>query len=85
MYCTVSLLSLRQYGTALCHCRQLRDVGRSVSAFGYWGDILNSPYHAFGTVADDPGLFKVANKQFTYTAVDVAEHNLLVRRWGAQG
>jgi hypothetical protein len=53
-------------------------VGRSVSAFGFWGDILNGPYHAFGTVADDPRLFKITNKQFVHTTVDVAEHNLLV-------
>lgn len=60
--------------------RSLRDVGRSVSAFGYWGDALNSPYHAFGTTADDaPALFKRANQQFSHTAVDVAEHNVLVR------
>jgi hypothetical protein len=58
--------------------RQLRDVGRSVSAFGFWADILNGPYHAFGTVADDARLFKVTNKQFVHTAVDVAERNLLV-------
>ncbi|WIA35130.1 hypothetical protein OEZ86_003610 [Tetradesmus obliquus] len=57
--------------------RQLRDVGRSVSAFGFWADILNGPYHAFGTVADDARLFKITNKQFVHTAVDVAEHNLL--------
>jgi dynein assembly factor 3 len=53
-------------------------VGRSVSAFGFWADILNGPYHAFGTVADDARLFKVTNKQFVHTAVDVTEHNLLV-------
>ena len=53
-------------------------MGRSVSAFGFWADILNGPYHAFGTVADDARLFKVTNKQFVHTAVDVAEHNLLV-------
>lgn len=68
----------------ICHtrlrCRNLRDVGRSVSAFGFWGDILNSPYHAFGTVADDPALFKLVNKQFSHTALDVAEHNVLVSR-----
>ncbi|KAF6252475.1 hypothetical protein COO60DRAFT_1672301 [Scenedesmus sp. NREL 46B-D3] len=57
--------------------RQLRDVGRSVSAYGFWGDVLNGPYHAFGTLADDPRLFKVTNKQFVHTSVDVAEHNLL--------
>lgn len=53
-------------------------MGRSVSAYCFWGDILNPPYHAFGTVSDDPGLFKVVNKQFSHTAVDVAEHNVLV-------
>lgn len=66
--------------TALCSNRYLRDVGRSVSAYGYWGDVLNPPYHAFGTVSDDPALFKQVNKQFSHTSVDVAEHNLLVRR-----
>jgi len=49
-----------------------------VSAYGYWGDVLNSPFHAFGTVADDPKLFKVTNKQFCHTALDVAEHNVMV-------
>lgn len=58
--------------------RYLRDVGRSVSAYGYWGEILNPPYHAFGTVCDDPALLKQVNKQFSHTSVDVAEHNLLV-------
>lgn len=85
-----AVLLLHEPAAALCHfphlqcliahatCRQLRDVGRSVSAFGFWADILNGPYHAFGTVADDARLFKVTNKQFVHTAVDVAEHNLLV-------
>ena len=59
-------------------CRNGKDVGRSVSAFGFWGDILDSPYHCFGTMADDPELFKQTNKQFTHTAVDVSEHNILV-------
>lgn len=53
-------------------------MGRSVSAYGYWGEILNPPYHAFGTVCDDPALLKQVNKQFSHTSVDVAEHNLLV-------
>lgn len=60
--------------------RNGKDVGRSVSAWGYWGDILNSPYHCFGTVSEDPSLFKISNKQFGRTAVDVAEHNVLVSR-----
>jgi len=59
--------------------RYLRDVGRSVSAYGYWGDVINPPYHAFGTTSSDPALFKVVNKQFSHTAVDVAEHNVMVR------
>ena len=63
-------------------------MGRSVSAFGYWGDIINPPYHAFGTVADDSSLFKLVNKQFNHTAVDVAEHNVLVSSnsgiWGGE-
>lgn len=58
--------------------RNGKDVGRSVSAWGYWGDILNSPYHCFGTVAEEDGFFKVSNKQFCRTAVDVAEHNIMV-------
>lgn len=58
--------------------RSGRDVGRSVAAYGYWGDVLNSPYHCFGTIAEDPGLFKITNKQFTHTAVDVAEYNIMV-------
>eukprot|EP00775_Hariotina_reticulata_P004584 gene4584-4838_t len=72
-----SLLSTAYGRTKEFKDRQLHDVGRSVSAFGYWGDVLNSPLHAFGTVADDPLLFKVANKQFTHTALDVAEHNVM--------
>jgi hypothetical protein len=60
-------------------CRSLRDIGRSIAAYGYWGDIINPPYHALGTVADDPALFKQVNKQFSHTSVDVAEHNILVR------
>ena len=54
-------------------------MGRSVSAWGYWGDILNSPYHCFGTVSEEPSFFAITNRQFTRTAVDVAEHNVLVR------
>ena len=40
-------------------CVQGKDVGRSVSAWGLWVDMLNGPYHCFGTVAEDAGLFKV--------------------------
>lgn len=53
-------------------------MGRSVAAWGYWGDCLNSPYHCWGTVCEDPGFLKFSNKQFVRTAVDIAEHNVLV-------
>lgn len=58
--------------------RYLRDVGRSVAAYGFWGDVLNPPYHAFGTVSDAPALLQQVNKQFSHTSVDAAEHNVLV-------
>lgn len=57
--------------------RSLKDVGRSVSAWGFWGDILNSPFHAWGVASEDPSLFSSSNKQFSRAAVDVAEHNIL--------
>ena len=59
-------------------CRQGNDRGRSVSAWGFWGDILNSPYHCFGTACEDPALFRVSNQRFVHTSVDVAERNVEV-------
>lgn len=57
--------------------RSLKDVGRSVTAFGFWGDIQNPPYLSFGIFCpEEPSMYSAANKQFTRTAVDVAEHNL---------
>lgn len=32
--------------------RKGKDVGRSVTAWGFWADILNGPYHCFGTVCE---------------------------------
>lgn len=56
------------------------DKGRSVSAWGFWGDILNSPFHSFGTACKERSFFKISNKQFTHTSVGVAEYNVMVRR-----
>ena len=53
-------------------------MGRSVSAWGFWADVLNSPYHAFGTACEQPEFYRITNKQFVRTAVDVAEHNIAV-------
>lgn len=70
--------------------RSGRDVGRSVSAWGYWGEVVNPPYHGLGTTSEEPAFFKVANKQYTRTAVDVAQHNTTVspacapNRWYAR-
>lgn len=68
--------------------RHGRDVGRSVEAFGFWGDVLNAPFAAFGTsdrAAPDARLFVVSNKQFAHTAMDVAEHSVAVRRGAGRG
>ncbi len=54
------------------------DKGRSVSAWGFWGDILNSPYHSFSTACKERSFFKISNKQFSHTAVNVAEYNVTV-------
>ena len=43
--------------------RNLDDKGRTVESRGFWGDVLNGPYHSFGTRAEEPSLFKVANRQ----------------------
>eukprot|EP00898_Chlorokybus_atmophyticus_P001883 jgi/Chlat1/2696/Chrsp180S02869 len=53
-----------------------REHGRSVLKRGFWGDIINCPYLAFGIEAEDKDLFKLSNNQHVKTAVDVAEYNL---------
>ena len=70
-----------QSGSPADACRQGNDRGRSVSAWGFWGDILNSPYHCFGTACKDPALFRVSNQRFVHTTVDVAERNVEVIVW----
>ncbi|GFR44767.1 hypothetical protein Agub_g6098 [Astrephomene gubernaculifera] len=71
-----SLLSTAYGRTREFKDRSLRDVGRAVSAWGFWADSLNGPYHCFGVLAEEAGLYRAANKQFARTAVDVAEHNV---------
>jgi dynein assembly factor 3 len=56
--------------------RNGEDNGRSVASRGFWGDILNSPYHAYGTMAEEPSLFKVANRQHVKNAVEVSDFNV---------
>ena len=47
-----SLLSTARGRTREFKDRRGEDVGRSVTAWGLWADILNSPYHCFGTVCE---------------------------------
>jgi hypothetical protein len=49
---------------------------------GFWGDVVNSPYHSFGTWVepdDAERLLRTRNKEFIYTAAEVAKHNLTAR------
>lgn len=71
-----SLLSAARGTTKEFKDRDLKDRGRSVETRGFWGDILNSPYHCFGTDAEDKSLFRVANKTHVHDAVEVSEHNV---------
>lgn len=58
--------------------RNGEDVGRSVEAWGWWGDMTSSPYHCFGEVTTCEDFFRKQNKVFVRTAVDVALYNLQV-------
>ncbi|GMH41552.1 hypothetical protein BSKO_09462 [Bryopsis sp. KO-2023] len=71
-----SLLTTTIGKSIFCKDRSLQDVGKTVSAKGYWGDVANSPYHCFGAVCEDQSFFKKSNRQFMKTAVDVAEFNV---------
>ena len=71
-----SLLGAARGKTKEFKDRDLADRGRSVETRGFWGDVLNSPYHCFGTDAEDKALFRVANRQRVHNAVEVSEHNV---------
>ena len=43
---------------------------------GYWGDIINSPYLAFGTESDEKSLFEKKNNVFVKSARDVSVYNV---------
>eukprot|EP00927_Polykrikos_kofoidii_P036185 TRINITY_DN30574_c0_g1_i1.p1 TRINITY_DN30574_c0_g1~~TRINITY_DN30574_c0_g1_i1.p1 ORF type:complete len:636 (-),score=121.13 TRINITY_DN30574_c0_g1_i1:64-1971(-) len=56
-----------------------RTKGTTVQVRGFWGDIINSPYHAFSTTAhpdDRPRLFKISGSQYRHTETDIAEFNV---------
>lgn len=56
-----------------------RKSGSLVQARGFWGDILNSPYHAFGTATDPQDrarLFVSSSQQYRHSECDIAEFNV---------
>lgn len=56
-----------------------RSKGTTVQARGFWGDIINSPYHAFSTRTDPEArsrLFKISSQQYRHTETGIAEYNL---------
>lgn len=54
-------------------------MGREVMAIGYWGDIVDSPFHCFGTWSEDASLFEKCNKEFKNTSASVASYNVKVQ------
>ncbi|KAJ8026548.1 Dynein assembly factor 3, axonemal [Holothuria leucospilota] len=51
--------------------------GEKVARRGYWGDIICSPFLAFGIESQNQDLFKKSNGMHTKTAADVSEFNIL--------
>jgi len=46
---------------------------------GFWGDIVNTPYHAFSTTADQedkPRLWKISGGMYKHHETDIAEFNV---------
>ena len=52
-------------------------AGNTVAQRGYWGDIVNSPYLAFGVESENKELFETVNGKPAKTSVGVSEWNLL--------
>jgi dynein assembly factor 3 len=54
-----------------------RERGRSVLRRGFWGDIMNSPYVAFGVECNEPKLFAIANRSHKHNSQDVSEYSVI--------
>lgn len=50
--------------------------GERIARRGYWGDIINSPYLAFGIESEEESLFTTSNGQYVKTATNVSEYNV---------
>ncbi|XP_033102374.1 dynein assembly factor 3, axonemal-like [Anneissia japonica] len=55
----------------------LKQGGVAIKQRGYWGDIMCSPYLAYGIESENKELFKTANGTHTRTAADISEFNIL--------
>ncbi|XP_055519434.1 dynein axonemal assembly factor 3-like isoform X2 [Leucoraja erinacea] len=53
-----------------------RGKGEKIAARGFWGDIVTSPYVAFGIVSEEESLLKKANGIYVKTAQDISQHNV---------
>ncbi|XP_062918564.1 dynein axonemal assembly factor 3-like isoform X2 [Mobula hypostoma] len=54
----------------------LMNYGEKIPARGYWGDIVTSPYIAFGIISEEESLLKKANGIHVKTAQDISEYNV---------
>lgn len=54
----------------------IKKDGERFARRGYWGDIINSPYLAFGIESEEESLFKTSNGQHVKTSTQVAEYNV---------
>uniref|UniRef100_UPI00398F8677 dynein axonemal assembly factor 3-like n=1 Tax=Pristiophorus japonicus TaxID=55135 RepID=UPI00398F8677 len=50
--------------------------GEKVPTRGYWGDIVTSPYIAFGLVTEEQSFLKTANGIHIKTAQDISQYNI---------
>mmetsp|Transcript_15373 Transcript_15373/g.38868 ORF Transcript_15373/g.38868 Transcript_15373/m.38868 type:complete len:471 (-) Transcript_15373:474-1886(-) len=53
-----------------------KEKGSSVLRRGFWTDIVNSPYIAFGVEADDRKLFRRSSNQQVHNTLTVSEYNV---------
>ncbi|EDV29563.1 uncharacterized protein TRIADDRAFT_52076 [Trichoplax adhaerens] len=44
---------------------------------GYWGDIVNSPYIAFGIECEEESFFKKTNDMYLKTSQDITQYNIM--------
>ncbi|XP_073345879.1 dynein axonemal assembly factor 3-like isoform X1 [Pagrus major] len=61
---------------SLLSSRVFSQKGNKVAVKGYWGDIVSSPYLAFGIETDDKSMLKTQNGQHIKTAQDISFVNV---------